>query len=110
MVEFERHVDEQLRIRVTVLDGNGQRQSVAGVQDLSCSIYKQDRQLTPVVTNDTEHCEIEESAPGTEGDVMYDAPPGTVSQRGRYWMAFRGTIDGVPIDFPEKGYISLIIT
>jgi hypothetical protein len=109
MEPFERHVDEQLRIRVTFLDGNGQRQSVAGVADMSCSIYKQDAALTPVVVGDHAHCVIEEAGLATAGDVMYDAPPQTISVRGRYWMKFLGTVGGVPVAFPQQGYISLII-
>jgi hypothetical protein len=109
MEPFERHVDEQLRVRVTCLDGNDQRQSVAGVGNLSCSIFKQNAALTPVVSNDAAHCVIEETVAGTEGDVMYDAPPGTIAERGRYWMVFRCTIGGVLVSFPQQGYIPLII-
>jgi hypothetical protein len=109
MEPFERHVDEQLRVRVTFLDGNEQRQSVAGVVDMSCSIFKQNAALTPVVVDDGTHCSIEQAGAGTEGDVMYDAPPRTITERGRYWMVFRCTVGGVPMSFPQKGYIPLIV-
>jgi len=109
MDAFERHRDEQLRMRVTAYDGDGQRQSVAGVVDLSCSIYAADAALTPVIVDDAAHCTIEETVAGTEGDIMYDAPPGTVPDRGRYWLVFRCTIGGVPVSFPETGYIPLTI-
>ena len=110
METFERHLGEQLRIRVTFLDGDENRQSVAGVADMKCFIYRQNPELTPIVVDDAAHCSIEETGPGTEGDVMYDAPPGTVPERGRYWMVFRCTVGGVQVAFPQRGFIPLVIT
>jgi hypothetical protein len=109
MIEFERHLDEQIEFAVTLIDRDGNRQSVASVTDLRLTIYQQS-DMAAVITDDHANCAIEESAAGTEGDVRYSRAPGAPLVRGRYLCKFLGTIATKPVAFPEKGFIALTIT
>ena len=108
MLEFERHLDEQIDFPVT-LEANGNRQSLSGVDDLRMTIYRQ-TDLVAVVENDQDSCSIEEAGAGTEGDVRFSRAPGAPLVRGRYLCKFLCTIAGKPISFPQKGFIGLVIT
>jgi hypothetical protein len=108
-VTFERHLDEQIAFAVTLIDALGNRQSVLGSEDLRLTIYRQS-DMVPVVANDHANCAIDESGPETAGDVRYSRAPDTVLVRGHYPCKFLCTIAGVPVAFPQQGFITLIIT
>lgn len=106
-----RHTGEQLRFSVTAYNSAvpAQRQSLLGTSDLSCTIYRLS-DMAVIVDRDHTNCEYEEVDDATVGDISYSAPPGTITERGRYVAKFSATIGGVPIDLPEDSYIALIIT
>lgn len=112
MKPFKRHTLEQLVLKLTCYDGATpvrNRQSLSGVSDLRCNIYRE-ADMVAVVSNDHAGCTIDETSSVNAGDITYSRAADGLLTPDNYLVEFLATIGGVVTSLVEEEYVTLIIT